>query len=246
MSCGVGCRHSSDLVLLWLWHRLAATALIRPLAWKLPYATGVALKRQKNKPTKTPQKTTLLKWKLSGDMKLWKGSCLTLNQPVCLNAHEVGGLVSSSDLLKWLPTYIDCVLLAWRLEFCDSWVPHMWWKRADTFHKCPKLPLENCTTGHRHMLEKGWCWCLPLTAKSQKFKAKLFYIFLHFQRYWPALGLGPECKTSVFDWSPYITSDLVKVGTWVEDRALQGYILSSFAATTLMFFSKVYSLLLFQ
>lgn len=72
------------------------------------------------------------------------------------------------------------------------------------------------------------------------------YIFLHFQRYWPALGLGPECKTSVFDWSPYITSDLVKVGTWVEDRALQGYILSSFAATTLMFFSKVYSLLLFQ
>ena len=25
---GVGCRHGSDLVLLWLWHRPAATALI--------------------------------------------------------------------------------------------------------------------------------------------------------------------------------------------------------------------------
>ena len=28
---------------LWLWHRLAATALIRSLAWELSYAVGVAL-----------------------------------------------------------------------------------------------------------------------------------------------------------------------------------------------------------
>ena len=34
MSCGVGCRCSSDLVLLWLWHKPAAAALIRPLAWE--------------------------------------------------------------------------------------------------------------------------------------------------------------------------------------------------------------------
>ena len=34
-----------DLVLLWLWRRLAAIALIRPLAWEPPYATGVALKK---------------------------------------------------------------------------------------------------------------------------------------------------------------------------------------------------------
>ena len=37
-----------DLVLLWLWCRLAATALIQPLAWEPPCATGGALKRQKN------------------------------------------------------------------------------------------------------------------------------------------------------------------------------------------------------
>ena len=38
-----------DLVLLWLWHRPAAIALIRPLAWESPYASGAALKkRQKN------------------------------------------------------------------------------------------------------------------------------------------------------------------------------------------------------
>ena len=34
-----------DTVLLWLWYRLAAAALIWPLAWELPYATGAALKR---------------------------------------------------------------------------------------------------------------------------------------------------------------------------------------------------------
>ena len=37
-----------DLALQWLWHRLAAAAPIQPLAWELPYATGVALK-SKNK-----------------------------------------------------------------------------------------------------------------------------------------------------------------------------------------------------
>ena len=47
MSCGVGCRLGSDLALLWLWHKPAAVAPIRPLAWEPPYATGVALKKQK-------------------------------------------------------------------------------------------------------------------------------------------------------------------------------------------------------
>ena len=37
-----------DLALLWLWHRPAATAPIRPLAWETPHAVGVALKRQNN------------------------------------------------------------------------------------------------------------------------------------------------------------------------------------------------------
>ena len=38
MSCAVGRRCSSDLALLWLWRRLAATAPTRPLAWDPPYA----------------------------------------------------------------------------------------------------------------------------------------------------------------------------------------------------------------
>ena len=36
-----------DPALLWLCCRLAAEALICPLAWELPYAVGVALKRKK-------------------------------------------------------------------------------------------------------------------------------------------------------------------------------------------------------
>ena len=42
----VGRRHSSDRALLWLWRRLAATALIGPLTWEPPYATGAALKKE--------------------------------------------------------------------------------------------------------------------------------------------------------------------------------------------------------
>ena len=49
MSCGVGCRHGSDLALLWLWCRLAAIALIRPLAWEPPYTAGAALEKTKKK-----------------------------------------------------------------------------------------------------------------------------------------------------------------------------------------------------
>ena len=41
-----------DLVGLWLWCGPVATAPIRPLAWELPYAMGVALKRQKKKKIK--------------------------------------------------------------------------------------------------------------------------------------------------------------------------------------------------
>ena len=52
MSCGVGPRCGSDLVLLWLWLRPATTALIRPLPWELPYTAGAAPKRPKKKKKK--------------------------------------------------------------------------------------------------------------------------------------------------------------------------------------------------
>ena len=44
MSCGVGRRHGSDPVLLWLWRSPAAIAT---LAWEPPYAAGVVLEKTK-------------------------------------------------------------------------------------------------------------------------------------------------------------------------------------------------------
>ena len=51
-SCGVGRRCGSDPTLPWLWCRLAAVALILPLAWEPPYAMGVALKKPKSQKKK--------------------------------------------------------------------------------------------------------------------------------------------------------------------------------------------------
>jgi len=48
-------RHESQIWLrpawLWLWYRPAGAAPIQPLAWKLPYAAGTALKKKKKKKT---------------------------------------------------------------------------------------------------------------------------------------------------------------------------------------------------
>ena len=49
VSCGVGGRHGSDPVLLWLWGRPAAVVLTRPLSWEPPYATCSPKKSKKKK-----------------------------------------------------------------------------------------------------------------------------------------------------------------------------------------------------
>ena len=56
MSCGVVCRYSLGLALQWLWHRLAAVALIRPLDWEPPYAVGAAYKEKRKKERKKDRK----------------------------------------------------------------------------------------------------------------------------------------------------------------------------------------------
>lgn len=49
MICHVGHRHGSVPTLLWLWDRLAAAALISPLAWELPNIRGCAPKKSQKK-----------------------------------------------------------------------------------------------------------------------------------------------------------------------------------------------------
>ena len=78
MSCSVGQTHGLDLALLWLWCKLAATALIRPLAWEPPYAMGVALKSKKKRkkkkenrvPLTHPMNQILEKKKHEGEIRL--------------------------------------------------------------------------------------------------------------------------------------------------------------------------------
>ena len=52
MSCGVGHRLGLDLLLLWLWRRLAAVALIQPLAWELHMPRVPPEKEKKKKKKK--------------------------------------------------------------------------------------------------------------------------------------------------------------------------------------------------
>ena len=63
MSCGVRRRRSSDPVLLWLWRRPAATALIRPLAWEPPHAAGAAQEMAKKTKKQNKKKAIVLKIK---------------------------------------------------------------------------------------------------------------------------------------------------------------------------------------
>ena len=59
MSCSAGHRCSSDLTLLWLWQKLAATALIRPVAWEPPYAKDKKTKKKKKKKKERKRKRKL-------------------------------------------------------------------------------------------------------------------------------------------------------------------------------------------
>ena len=110
MSCGVGCRHGLDLVLLWLWHRPAAVALIRPLAWELPYAAGAALKRTKRK-TKTKKPPSICF--LSGVVG-----------KVCLRSHMRFG---SGSLEAWeceADDYVQNPHLPFMDKACGLLTPH--------------------------------------------------------------------------------------------------------------------------
>ena len=67
MSCGRRC--GLDPVLLWLWHRPAAAALITPLALEPSHATGAALEKGK-KTKKKKKKLWLPKQKEEGRGKI--------------------------------------------------------------------------------------------------------------------------------------------------------------------------------
>ena len=80
MSCGADCRCRSDPALLW--HRAAAVAPIRPLAWELIYAAGTTLKSKgKKKERKKERKINKLRvWTLNFSLSVFLVFCLA-NKP---------------------------------------------------------------------------------------------------------------------------------------------------------------------
>ena len=75
MSCGVGRSYVSDLVLLWLWRRLATAALIRTLAWEPPDA---ALKEKAKKKKKRKKENYTWTTSINLDRPRQTGGVLTL------------------------------------------------------------------------------------------------------------------------------------------------------------------------
>ena len=90
MNCGVGHRYGSDLVLLWLWRRLVATAPIGPLAWEPPYAAGAA--QEIATTTKDKRQKTKKKKKRKEMGSSHRGS--VVNNPT--SNHEVVGSIPGS------------------------------------------------------------------------------------------------------------------------------------------------------
>ena len=66
----MGHRCNSDLALLWLWRRLAATAPNRPLAWESSCAVSAALKRTKDKKKKFGPANSLTDYKHPNQVKI--------------------------------------------------------------------------------------------------------------------------------------------------------------------------------
>ena len=69
MNWGVDHGLGVDPLLLWLWCRPAAVALIQSLAWDLPYAIGAALKRKRKK-KKERKKSKKKRHRCSSDLAL--------------------------------------------------------------------------------------------------------------------------------------------------------------------------------
>ena len=112
MSYGVGCRCGLNPTLLWLWHRLVATAPIRPIAWEPPYAKGVALEKTKDK--KNKQKTYFrvfcITWKVIHDKLITEKRkpsshcCSAVTNPTSIleDTGSIPGLAQWVKDLAWL------------------------------------------------------------------------------------------------------------------------------------------------
>ena len=101
------------LALLWLWCRLAAAALICPLAWEPPCARGVALKRQKMK------RIQLQQFGVTAEVWVWSPATYSrLKDPVLLQLWF--GFSPWPENLHMLSTAIKKTKPKKNIEICKS------------------------------------------------------------------------------------------------------------------------------
>ena len=97
LSCGIVHRCGLDLALLWLWCRLAAEGLIRPLAWEPPCCRYGPKEQNKIKiKIKINKISSILVWVLSRadpEIRVWK-------KVVCKLVQEAGNSLTRAKNRK--------------------------------------------------------------------------------------------------------------------------------------------------
>ena len=128
MSCGVGCRLGSNLVLPWHRCRLVATAPIRVLAWESPFAVGTALKRQKAKKKKKKKKGSKYMGGILQVLFMYVCVCVCPRPGIRSDgelSHSSAGspvLGQGSNLHSSLPSCCWFLALQQKLHVPSSWI----------------------------------------------------------------------------------------------------------------------------
>ena len=101
VSCGIGHRRGSDLVLLWLCLRPAAVPPIRSLGWEPPYAAGAALKRQKTIKKKKGQRSREMRWalRMTQVLRVWSRAHHCVAGPAATREKPFNVLIRSHNRL---------------------------------------------------------------------------------------------------------------------------------------------------
>ena len=125
MSYGVAGRWGSDPALLWLWCRSEATAPIRSLAWELPYAAGVALKKERERERKIPYDIAYM-WNLKYgiDEPIYRTETHNHGEQTCGCQEEGGGCGMDWQLgvSRYKLLHLFIYLFIYLLSF--YWWPH--------------------------------------------------------------------------------------------------------------------------
>ena len=110
--CCLQMRFQSDV---WLWHRLAAPAPIRSLAWELPCASGMALGKKKKK-TKRKKRNCYIQSELEA-LDPCNTKDIKLN--ACKGAYSLAEWVASTKI-KNLPKFFLFFFMATPAAFGSS------------------------------------------------------------------------------------------------------------------------------